>query len=618
MPIGPGTRLGSYVVQDFIGQGAMGVVYRAYHAQLERTGAVKVLQGLGGDLDSTARFRREAQAIAHMRHPNVLNVFDFGEFEGTPYMIVEYVEGGSLSPRVKNGPLDRDAAIAFLRGIGDALDYAHKLGIVHRDVKPANVLLGPDDNPILADFGLAKLMESSSIKSLTGVTTGTPAYMAPEQVTGSQVGPAADRYSLAVMAYEMLTGSLPFDEGGVLEVLYAQVHKEPAPPSMLDHKLPPKVDAVIMRGMSKVPAARWERCRDFVAALENALNPAPAVAEKTVAFVPPVPQAPKPASVARPARAAADRTAVMAVEEAAAPIIRGPDPALPFPVVTWKGTVVPGQAASRRSSRRLAIVVGAILLILLLLAATAAYLVTQPPSLTLSRYVVSPGERITVTADHLPPYQQAEIWILSNPYIYGFRADAIGRATRQVLIPVDIDTGYHTLRICWGGSCPLSTSMQVNTTVALETPEVSPSPGASPTAGPGASPTAGPGASPTPRASGAPAPSPTHSTTTSPTPSPKPSPSPIPASVTASPSTGIVPGVTSVTGAGSHYTPNLGGTITVTQGSVTQSFLFAVNSSGNFSKAITLSAAKVWLPGSATMRACDTAGKCAQTAISIA
>ncbi len=217
----------------------------------------------------------------------------------------------------------------------------------------------------------------------------------------------------------------------------------------------------------------------------------------------------------------------MAVDEAAGPIIRGPDPALPFPVVTWKGTVVPGQAASRRSRRRLAIVVGAILLILLMLAATAAYLVTQPPGLTLSRHVVSPGERITVTADHLPPYQQAEIWILSNPYIYGFRADAIGRATRQVLIPVDIDPGFHTLRICWGGSCPLSSTVQVNTTVALETPAVSPSPGASPTAGPGAS--------PTPGASSAPAPSPTHSATTSPTPktspspSPRPSPSPTPA-----------------------------------------------------------------------------------------
>src|SRR5438094_3474661 len=155
-------------------------------------------------------------------------------------MIVAPVPGGSPAPRVKSGPVERTAAIAYLRGIAEALDYAHKHGIVHRDVKPANVLLGPDDNPILADFGLAKLMESSSIKSLTGVTTGTPAYMAPEQVSGSQVGPAADRYSLAVMAYEMLTGSLPFDEGGVLEVLYAQVHREPSAPRSVNHELGPR------------------------------------------------------------------------------------------------------------------------------------------------------------------------------------------------------------------------------------------------------------------------------------------------------------------------------------------------------------------------------------------
>ena len=205
----------------------MGVVYRAYHAQLERTGAVKVLQALSPDEETTARFRREAQAIAHMRHPNVLNVFDFGQFEGVPYMIVEYVEGGSLAGRIKRADLTTAQALHYLRGIGSALDYAHSLGIVHRDVKPANVLLGSGDTPILADFGLAKLLQSSSIKSITGVTTGTPAYMAPEQVTGSEVGPAADRYSLAVMAFEMLAGSLPFDEAGVLEVLYAHVHREP-------------------------------------------------------------------------------------------------------------------------------------------------------------------------------------------------------------------------------------------------------------------------------------------------------------------------------------------------------------------------------------------------------
>src|SRR5437660_3716246 len=231
--------------------------------------------------------------------------------------MVKYRSGGRLPPRLRNRTVVRTMTRSYILLNGKVLRWPLDIQIVLRDEKPANVLLGPDDNPILADFGLAKLMESSSIKSLTGVTTGTPAYMAPEQVTGSHVGPAADRYSLAVMAYEMLTGTLPFEEGGVMEVLYAQVHKEPAPPSMLDHKLPRKVDAVIMRGMSKEPAARWERCHDFVAALENALNPPSAAAERTVAFAPPAPQAPKPSSIPRPKRPAADMTAVMAADEAA-------------------------------------------------------------------------------------------------------------------------------------------------------------------------------------------------------------------------------------------------------------------------------------------------------------
>src|SRR5690242_17144195 len=169
----------------------MGVVYRAYHAQLERTGAVKVLQAMTPDADTAARFRHEAQAIARMRHPNIVDVYDFGEFEGTPYMIVEYVPGGSLAGRMAQGRLDRATALKYLRGIAAGLDYAHAHGVVHRDVKPANVLLTADDSPVLADFGLAKLLQGSSLKSMTGVTTGTPAYMAPEQVTGSSVGPAS-------------------------------------------------------------------------------------------------------------------------------------------------------------------------------------------------------------------------------------------------------------------------------------------------------------------------------------------------------------------------------------------------------------------------------------------
>src|SRR5256885_9277620 len=265
----------------------MGLVYRAYHVQLERTGAVKVLQAIAPDPDTTARFRHEAQAIAQLRHPNILNVYDFGEYQGTPYMIVEYVAGGSLANKLSDGFLDQAVALRYLRGIASGLDYAHEHGIVHRDVKPANVLLEKDNTPVLADFGLAKLLQGSSLKSMTGVTTGTPAYMAPEQVAGSKVGPAADRYSLASIAYEMLTGVIPFDGEALMELLYAQVHREPPAPSSREPSLPPGVDAVMLRGLAKGPAARWNSCTEFVDALAAALNGAamPAI-ERTVVYSP--------------------------------------------------------------------------------------------------------------------------------------------------------------------------------------------------------------------------------------------------------------------------------------------------------------------------------------------
>src|SRR5690348_13932472 len=268
MAIATGTRLGQYEVQDMLGQGAMGVVYRADHSELERTGAVKVMQAITPDPGTVARFRHEAQAIAKLRHPNIVDVYDFGEFDGTPYMIVEYVPGGSLSSRMSQGQLDHATALKYLRGIAAGLDYAHQHGVVHRDVKPANVLLTDDDATVLADFGLAKLLQGSSLKSMTGVTTGTPAYMAPEQVTGSKVGPASDRYSLATIAYEMLTGVIPFDGEALMELLYAQVHRLPVLPSARLPDLGPAVDEVIMRGLAKDPDARWESSTAFVDALE--------------------------------------------------------------------------------------------------------------------------------------------------------------------------------------------------------------------------------------------------------------------------------------------------------------------------------------------------------------
>ena len=171
------------MVEVRIGQGAMGTVFLAEHEALDRTAAVKVMQALGDDAVAVGRFRREGRAIALLRHPNVVTVYDYGEFEGAPYMIEEYIAGGSLAARLQEpGLMDHPTAIALLRGMAAGLDYAHKRGIVHRDVKPANVLMGAEGIPVLADFGLARV-EQQATMTASGVATGTPAYMAPEQIS---------------------------------------------------------------------------------------------------------------------------------------------------------------------------------------------------------------------------------------------------------------------------------------------------------------------------------------------------------------------------------------------------------------------------------------------------
>jgi serine/threonine protein kinase len=469
--IAPGTKLGQYEVQDFIGQGAMGLVYRAYHAQLQRTGAVKVLQGIAPDADSTARFRHEAQAIAQMRHPNIVNVYDFGEHDGTPYMIIEYVPGGSLANRLNQGPLDPAVSLKYLRGIASGLDYAHGLGIVHRDVKPANVLLEKDDSPVLADFGLAKLLQGSSLKSMTGVTTGTPAYMAPEQVTGSKVGPAADRYALATIAYEMLTGVIPFDGEGLMELLYAHVHREPAPPSARNHSLGPRVDAVIMRGLAKDPAARWETCTAMVDALGAALTrkPEPAVARTVVMAPTPSPPQYAPPAITSPS--------YVDTESASDPI------AVAYPS--------PPPIPKTRSHRGRNAILIATALIVMLVIGIAGYLAGRPmPVVTLSPSTVVAGDSVQLTASNLPANQNGEIRLHSDTQVFPFRADSYGNVNQYITVPKGAGIGGHTIQVCWASSCHLTAILQVIEPVALATP----------------SPTGLPLSSPTPSASSSPAP----------------------------------------------------------------------------------------------------------------
>lgn len=481
MSIGTGTRLGQYEVQDFIGQGAMGVVYRAYHAQLARTGAVKVMQGIAPDVDSIARFRREAQAIAQMRHPNILNVFDFGEYEGTPYMIVEYVPGGSLASRIEQGPMDHATVIEYLAGIARGLDHAHSLGIVHRDVKPANVLLEKDGTPVIADFGLVKLLRSSSMKSMSGVTTGTPAYMAPEQVTGSQIGPAADRYSLATIAYEMLTGVIPFDGEGVLEVLYAHVHREPPPPSTRRPELGSRVDAVILRGLAKDPSQRWESCEAFVTALRQALasSPAPAVA-RTVVVAP-------PAASIRPnlnSIAPADSTTVVAVAAPPVPSVAAAAPSY-------------DRRPSHRTRNAIVAAVGVLLLLTVLL---LGFIAISTPTLSLSSNPVPAGNHVVVTAQHLPANQIGEVEVLSPVKVFPFKSDGSGNMSVDITIPSDIGAGDHIVRVCWNNTCHAQTTLHVTAPTGSSTPSPSASPSTNPSSAPSSTPSSRPTASPSPLA----------------------------------------------------------------------------------------------------------------------
>lgn len=481
----------------------MGLVYRAYHPELERTGAVKVLQAITPDVDTVARFRHEAQAIAQLRHPNIVNVYDFGAFQGTPYMIVEYIPGGSLAARMARGRLDQATALKYLRGIAAGLDYAHSHGVVHRDVKPANVLLASDDTPVLADFGLAKLLQGSSLKSMTGVTTGTPAYMAPEQVAGHQVGPAADRYSLATIAYEMLTGVIPFDGEALMELLYAQVHRQPPAPSSRLPTLSPNVDAVLLRGLAKDPAARWESATAFVDALALALYgaPSPAYAETMVA---------------EPELASTVPIAGPAVERRSQPV----------PIPARAPASVPAAKPGRRRRGRVLIGVAAVLVLLLALGVCSV--LAQATTLTVSPSRAARGDTVTVSATNVPANQAGEIQLWSLVYAYPFRSDSSGNVRVYMTVPRDIALGDHEVKICWSNACHKQAPLRIVASLAevLPTARATPSqtPGSPPppSSQPSSQPTSPPTSRPTP---------PPRSPSPTPPPTPKPSPSP-PSSVT--------------------------------------------------------------------------------------
>src|SRR5664279_4206952 len=275
MPITTGTVLGRYRLLEKAGVGGMSEVFRAEDETLKRIVAVKVILGpVAADSTFRERFLREARLVAGLEHPNVLPVFDYGtatiDGEEVSYLVMPLVAGGSLKGRVA-GPVPPALAITWLSAIASALDHAHSKGILHRDVKPGNVLMDTQGRPLLADFGLARSAEISSGLTATGTVLGTPLYMAPEQATGLALNARADQYALAVIAFELLAGRVPFSADSPLAVLHQHVAAPPPPLSTILPGTAPSVDAVLSRGLAKKPEDRFGSCSAFVAALGTAL-----------------------------------------------------------------------------------------------------------------------------------------------------------------------------------------------------------------------------------------------------------------------------------------------------------------------------------------------------------
>jgi putative two-component system response regulator len=271
--VAEGTFIGPYLIVDRIGRGGMATVYRAHHPALDRFVAIKVLPEFFADDESyRERFQLEAQSVARLHHPNILNAFDFGQDRGVPYLVMELIEGGTLGDRM-GSPMDIQQVVRWLRPIAGALDYAHANGVLHRDIKPSNILVRPDGTPVLADFGLAKLADSVRKLTASGVVFGTPEYMSPEQAVGEPLGPGADQYSLSAVAYEMLTGHVPFTGETPGAVLISHISRAMPATRELPGEISDHVDQALRKGMAKAPQNRYPTVGAFVAALTPAAWP---------------------------------------------------------------------------------------------------------------------------------------------------------------------------------------------------------------------------------------------------------------------------------------------------------------------------------------------------------
>ena len=436
MTLQPGNKLGAYEIVEKIGAGGMGSVYKGYQSALGRYVAIKVLPPqTAGDPAFAERFAQEAKAIGKLRHPNIVTAFDFAHDGDVAFLVSEFIDGGTLADQL-GAPLPLDYAIQILTPIAAALDYAHARGIVHRDIKPQNVLMSHDGTPVLTDFGLAKIVGPGSGMTQAGSLMGTAEYIAPECATGAEVaGPAADQYALGLIAYQMLTGRHPFPADNPLSALMAHVHKPVPLPSTLGVALPPGTEAALLRSLAKRPEERFARCGDLVKGLAGSVFIAPTQPAST----PPV---------------AASEPAIAPLLSPSA-LVRPPEPAtLPVstpPAPQQSSVMFPGRAAPAEPAKiarpwwktwRIVLVPPALLVLLLIgigiaqrqpgqAAGRATQTATQAPAATLSSSALASAPTVT-----LPTTQNGSIAVANEPQIYKFTA----RANQDLQIELRLGT----------------------------------------------------------------------------------------------------------------------------------------------------------------------------------
>jgi serine/threonine-protein kinase len=273
LPLIPG-----YEVEEVLGRGGMGIVFRARHLPLNRLVALKMaLAGAFAEPLERLRFQREAEAVARLHHPNVVQIYDIGEADGRPYFTMQLVDGGSLAQKLAGTPQPAREAAQLVATLAGAVQAAHATGIIHRDLKPSNVLLAADGTPKISDFGVARRVEEGAGLTQTGVPVGTPSYMAPEQARGRRdaAGPAADVYALGAILYELLTGRPPFRGETASATMHLVLTEEPLPPARLNPRAPRDLETICLKGLQKDPAKRYPTASELAADLERFLKHEP-------------------------------------------------------------------------------------------------------------------------------------------------------------------------------------------------------------------------------------------------------------------------------------------------------------------------------------------------------